>query len=155
MKRVSLKPRLLIAVSVCMLAFAACTKQDIKTPVAENVITTDVDVLKPGELITEEVTPGLYKIERFTDTGGDETAQFNDYTFDFQADGTLVATTNTSAQFTGRWRVNSAETKMTIVISGNNALKDLDDDDWKVQRLTNQRIKIKAQGPDVVVFTKL
>lgn len=138
-----------------MLAFAACTKQDIKTPVAENSVTTDDDFLRPGELITEQVSPGLYKIERFTDTGDDETAQFNGYTFDFQADGTLVATTNTSTQFTGRWRVNSAETRMTIVISGNNALEDLDDDDWKVQRITNQRIKIKAQGPDVVVFTKL
>lgn len=155
MKRVLLKPRLLIALSVLMLATVACTKQDLQTPATQDAVSTDDETLRPGESIEADVSPGVYKIQRFTDTGDDETAQFNGYTFDFQADGTLVATTNTGAVHTGRWSLNSAETRMTLVIRGTNALQDLDDDDWKVQRITNQRIKIKAQGPDVAIFVKL
>jgi hypothetical protein len=43
---------------------------------------------------------------------------------------------------------------MTINISGNAKLKNLDDDNWKVAKITNIRIKLTAPGPDVVVFTK-
>jgi len=90
-----------------------------------------------------------------SDTGDDETAQFNGYTFQFQKDGDLIATTANGEVFNGSWSLNSAETIMTIEISGNEALKDLDDDDWTVVRITNQKIRIKANGPDMVIFSKI
>jgi len=31
-------------------------------------------------------------------------------------------------------------------------LNDLDDDNWRVNRLTNQRISLSKPGPDKVVF---
>jgi hypothetical protein len=89
---------------------------------------------------------------RFIDSGDDHTTEFNGYTFDFNADGSLVAHTRNGGTFTGSWRLNSAQTRMTINISGTKALKDLDDDNWQVVRITNQRISLKKPGPDKVVF---
>jgi hypothetical protein len=57
--------------------------------------------------------------------------------------------------FNGSWDLNSAETVMTLNIAGNNALDDLDDDDWSVTKITNLKIKIKANGPDIVVFERI
>ena len=44
---------------------------------------------------------------------------------------------------------------MELRIGGNAALKDLDDDDWRVRLLTDQRIRISAPDPDIVVFVKI
>ena len=144
----------LLAIAV-IIFFAACTKQNEK-PVQTASSEEDFmsNELLAGEIITDQVTPGIYVIRRFIDTGDDETAQFNGYTFEFQADGDFIATTNTGAVFSGRWRVNSAETRMEIVIGGNEALEDLDDDDWDIDRLTNRRIRISAPDPDIVVFVR-
>jgi len=48
--------------------------------------------------------------------------------------------------------LNSAQTRMTINISGNKALKDLDDDSWQVVKITSLRISLQKPGPDRVVF---
>lgn len=141
-----------LAVSLAMLAilsFASCSKDNsvIPSSVTETVTATEVDLKKPA--------PGNYTITKFIDTGDDETAQFNGYTFKFKANGGLVATTGTGQTFNGSWSLNSAETIMTLNISGTAALNDLDDDDWQVVKITNKVIKITKNGPDTVVFTKV
>ncbi len=156
MKTSSLKSLPFIALTVAIVAVLwSCSKNELKPPVEPITYDLALDALMPGESIVADVAPGLYKIQRFTDTGDDETPQFNGYTFNFMADGILVATTGTGVVFTGRWRLNSAETRMTLVIGGTNALDDLDDDDWKVDRITNKRIRISANGPDIVIFVKI
>ena len=153
MKNHIFKTRRLLLAAIIICSLWSCSKQTAKP--ADN---TQQDLsstsLLHGEIASDIVTPGVYRILRFIDTGDDETAQFNGYTFDFQADGDLVATTNTGAVFNGRYRLNSAETRMTIVISGTPALEDLDDDDWRVDRLTTTRIRISANGPDIAVFVR-
>ncbi len=44
---------------------------------------------------------------------------------------------------------------MEINIAGTAVLADLDDDIWTVNRITNQKIKISAPGPDFVLVTKI
>jgi hypothetical protein len=132
-------------VVVClMMAASSCQKDNVTTPLDE--------VLEPGEVAYKQPKPGVYTITKFTDTGDDETAQFNGYTFEFQADGDFIATTGGGTVFNGSWDLNGAETVMTLNIAGNAALNDLDDDDWTVVKITNKKIKIKANGPDVVIF---
>lgn len=133
----------------CLLFIAAsCNKEDV-----QNVIPADPD-FGVSEIDLKQPKPGVYTIFKFIDTGDDETAQFNGYTFEFKADGSLIATTNTGVVSNGSWDLNLAETVMTINLSGNDALEDLDDDDWQVVRITNTTIKIKANGPDIVVWKK-
>lgn len=150
MKKLSFKLFHVIALSAILFMFGSCSKEKVSTPVAQESTTFD-DALQS----VEDVTPGDYRIARFIDTGDDETGQFNGYTFRFRADGVLIARTNTGAIFRGTWRLNSAETMMELNISGTEALDDLDDDDWRVVSLTNQRISLRKSGPDSVIFVRL
>jgi hypothetical protein len=103
----------------------------------------------------KQPSPGVYKIQKFIDTGEDETSQFNGYKFNFQANGVLIVTTGTGQTFNGSWDLNSAETVMTPNLAGNAALDDLDDDDWQVVSITNRAIKIQADGTDIVTFVRI
>jgi hypothetical protein len=138
----------LLAVLVMMLA-ASCSKDNSVAPASTTVTSTtpEVDMKQPA--------PGNYKIAKFIDTGDDETAQFNGYVFTFSANGALKVTTGSGQVFNGSWSLNGAETIMTINIAGNNALDDLDDDDWQVIKITNKNIKITKNGPDSVFFTRI
>ena len=126
----------------------SCTKENASVSSAPP---SEDEALQAGETITANVVPGTYSILRFIDTGDDITADYNGYTFEFQADGTLIATKGANT-FTGTWKLNSAQTRMTINIHGTKALNNLSDDSWKVARITDQRISIKKAGPDKVVF---
>lgn len=133
---------------VCtMLVLSSCTKEEIAGTLPE-------DDLLAGEVDAKQPAPGTYVVTKFIDTGDDETAQYNGYTFVFGANGSLTATFN-GQTFNGFWDLNSAETMMELSIGGTGALKDLDDDDWSVIRITNQRIKLSSPGPDKVIFTKI
>lgn len=152
MKTNFLTPLRMIALFAIITSLGACSKEHVApAAVQQSTLSTD-DALQAGEAIVTQVVPGTYSVLKFIDTGDDETRQFNGYTFDFRADGTLVAHTRNGGRFTGSWRLNSAQTRMTINISGTRALEDLDDDDWRVVRITNQRISLQKQGPDRVVF---
>jgi hypothetical protein len=122
---------------------------------ARSIVPVTDDSGNSTEAAAKEPAPGVYVITRFIDTGGDETAQFNGYTFTFEADGGFIATTSGGQTFNGSWELNNLETVMTLNIAGNEALDDLDDDDWTVGRITNTRIRISAPGPDVVMFTRM
>ena len=150
MKKNSFNPRFLIALPAIIFMLSSCTKEKASAPTQPSSLISD-DALQAGEIISAVVTPGTYTVLRFIDSGDDQTAEFNGYTFQFQADGDLIAMRN-GTSFTGRWRLNSAQTRMTIGISGTAALKDIDDDNWRVNRLTNQRISLSKPGPDRVVF---
>jgi len=125
----------------------SCTKESASVSTASS----QDEALQAGENITANVVPGTYTILRFIDSGDDITADYNGYTFTFKADGTLIATKGANT-FTGTWKLNSAQTRMTINIKGTKALNNLSDDSWKVARITDHRIVIKKAGPDKVVF---
>ena len=101
------------------------------------------------------LSPGIYKITRFVDDGEIETAEFNGYTFNFQADGDLIARTNQGQRVEGEWKLYNNGTRMEIKISGTGALDGIDDDDWLVVSLTETQIILRNPDPDRVVFTKI
>ena len=125
----------------------SCTKESASVSSASS----QDEALQAGENITANIVPGTYTILRFIDSGDDITADYNGYTFTFKADGMLIATKGANT-FTGTWKLNSAQTRMTINIKGTKALNNLSDDSWKVARITDHRIVIKKAGPDKVVF---
>jgi len=136
-----------------LVAFAAiigmsCTKENASAPQTNNL---SEDVLQAGEVSSAVVVPGIYSILKFVDTGDDITSEYNGYTFEFKADGTLLATKNGTV-YTGTWRENQAQTKMAININGTPELKNLSDDSWKIVLITGNRISLKKAGPDKVIF---
>ncbi|MFN0276345.1 MAG: hypothetical protein ACKVPJ_11395 [Chitinophagales bacterium] len=143
-KKVMVVPAMLVSLVLFM---TSCSK--------EQILPVDDEALLSNEILERQPSPGMYTISRFIDTGGDETAQFSGYTFEFQEDGGFIATTNTGSVFEGFWDLNTAETMMEISITGTAALDDLDDDNWTVNRITDLRIRISAPGPDRVQFAKM
>lgn len=153
MKTAKKDNRFWLAVAAIFFTLLSCNKSGVATP--DNTVDYLSANLLPGESAVTDVSPGIYQIARFIDTGDDETAQFNGYTFDFQSDNDLIATDAAGNVYNGTWRLNSAGTVMELNIRGNAALKDLDDDDWRVKRLTDKRIALTAPGPDAVAFVKI
>lgn len=133
---------------VSLLMVTSCTKEQVLPIVQDQDFAAD-------EIDLKQPKPGMYSIFKFTDTGDDQTSMFTGYVFEFQATGGLVVTNAAGDVFNGSWDLNGAETVMTINIAGNAALDNLDGDDWSVVRITNQTIKIKANGPDVVVWKRI
>jgi hypothetical protein len=152
MKKNILASSHLIALIAIISVLWSCSKEKVAAPaIQQSTLSTD-DAMQAGEIAVLQLVPGTYTVLKFIDTGDDETSQFNGYSFKFQANGVLAATTNNGKVFRGTWRLNQAQTRMTISITGTKALDDLDDDNWRVVRITNQRINLKKPGPDQVIF---
>ena len=147
MKKYLLNSLYLVAIVAIIGMSWSCTKESASVSSASS----QDEALQAGENITANIVPGTYTILRFIDSGDEITADYNGYTFTFKADGTLIATKGANT-FTGTWKLNSAQTRMTINIKGTKALNNLSDDSWKVARITDHRIVIKKAGPDKVVF---
>jgi hypothetical protein len=106
--------------------------------------------MQTDNLAAVNVTPGIYIVHQFIDTGDDITTTYDGYTFKFKADRILVAIHNGNV-FRETWKLRNQGTKMAINISGNKALKNISDDSWNVGFITNLKINKKA-GPDKLVF---
>ena len=150
MKNNVLTPLYLVAFAAIIGMSWSCTKENASAPSQQTAVSAQND--SQEDAVATAVTPGIYAILQFIDSGDDITAKYNGYTFEFKADGTLVATTGTGDVFTGRWKQNSAQTKMNIQIHGNAALNNLTDDSWKTPTITANKIVIKKSGPDKVTF---
>jgi hypothetical protein len=98
---------------------------------------------------------GVWKISKFMDDGKDETADFTNYTFDFQADGKLIAKIGNKT-YTGVWNDNLSDEKMELKIQGTQNL-DTINDDWLIVEITTTTLKLKdddSEGGEIV-FTKM
>ena len=143
--------KLLPAMAITFLLWS-CTKSELSTPPATMQTASEESV---STATTAMLSPGIYRITRFIDDGRNETTEFNGYTFNFQADGDLIARTNQGQKVEGEWKLNNKGTKMEIKISGTGALDGIDGDDWIVVSLTGSQIIIRNPDPDRVVFTKI
>ena len=143
----------LVAIVVIVGLSWSCTKENASVPsVPPQQLQSAQNASQADQLVAANVTPGIYEIAKFIDTGDDITTDYNGYSFNFKAGGVLVATTPTNATFNGTWKLNSAQTKMAINIRGTKALRNLSDDSWNVANITGQHINLRKPGPDKVNF---
>ena len=98
---------------------------------------------------SQVVASGSWKISLFTDSGNDETADFNGYNFVFNIDGTLSAIKNGITQ-AGSWIVNESSKKFNINLgpkdNSNQPLGELTDD-WLILSRTNTEIRLTDNNP--------
>jgi hypothetical protein len=152
MKMYSFRSLLLLALVTTLCTLWSCTKEKVSTPVSQqsDALSSD-EALQPGENIVETVTPGIYVITKDIHNGDDNTAAYAGYTFQFNSDGTLVAS-ESGSNYGGKWRTNDAETKMALVTKGTPELLQLAGNNWGIAKLTDHSIILKRKGPDKVVF---
>ncbi len=108
---------------------------------------------------TQVVTSGSWRVTLFTDSGNDETSDFNGYNFVFNTDGTIVATKNGVAK-NGTWSVNQSSNKLIIDLGvkddTNKPLGELTDD-WLIVSKSATEIKLTDDNPasaELLTFTR-
>jgi len=152
MKKIFLLPAL-------ALLFASCSKSDTNSdPVADLVAKTNM------------VAQSDWKITQVTDSGKDETADFSDYKFKFNADGTFVAISSV-ATYTGNWILAQGNSKpddsgnisaddklnkLTITVTGNKQMDKLSHK-WLTDKITATEIWLRddnAASNEILRFGK-
>ena len=152
---------LALIVSMSLLWVACSTDDDTNN---------DQNTNKNGQTalqITDIAQSGNWIISSFIDSGQDETNDFNGYSFDFRADGTVVAT-NGNQTLNGTWSVTSSNSNddddddndfnIFFPVDENHDFDDLNDD-WDVVSATENRIELLDVsggngGTDRLTFTK-
>lgn len=141
--------RKLLLVGSLMLAMVSCKKDDIKQK----------------ENIESQVSTGTWKISYFSDSGVNETANFNGYNFEFKSDGTLTASNGTNT-YNGTWSVTDSNSSddspndldFNINFNLTNDFEDLNDD-WDIISHTDSKLELNDVsggngGTDLLTFTK-
>jgi hypothetical protein len=94
---------------------------------------------------TAEITSGSWHVALFKDSGNDETADFNGYSFTFAANGTATAISGGNSKH-GTWSINSNVTRFNLDFGAktdaNKPLGELTDN-WVVVSITTTEIKLE------------
>ncbi len=129
----SIKPFFYLAAATLFI-FNSCSNDD------------DINNNNPQEII-EIVEGNTFIITKFIDSGTDETGYFSCYSFTFNSDGSLVATSNTNT-YTGTWSVtnsssddSSNELDFNINFNLTNNFEELNDD-WDIISSTQNKIEL-------------
>lgn len=88
---------LFLGLLTTVMTFTACTTDSDDN---NNIAKLQADI----EVITNDITTGSWLITNFIDSGKNETANFTDYGFSFNSDGSLVADNGSNTQ-TGTWSI--------------------------------------------------
>jgi hypothetical protein len=102
---------------------------------------------------------GTWIVANFNDSGEDETSDYSGFSFDFQDDGSIVATRNDDT-IDGTWSVFTDSGKEKLGLDfGEMVPLDEFTDDWDIQDVQNNRVELydvsSGDGTtDVLVFEK-
>lgn len=131
-----------IFLALLCIAFISCSRSNDETPSA-------------GDVVTE----GNWRVTLFTDSGNNETSDFNGYSFSFNSNGSLVASSS-SHNKSGTWNIDNSSNKFNINLGPkddiNKPLGELTDD-WKIISITTSEIKLTDDNPaseEFLTFTK-
>lgn len=109
--------------------------------------------------VAQTASSGTWRVTLFTDSGNDETVDFNGYSFTFGSGGTVIAVKNGVTK-NGTWSVNNSSNKFNIDLGPkdvtNKPLVELTDD-WKILSSTTTDIRLgddNAASNEFVTFTK-
>lgn len=113
------------------------------------------DILSNGDVITE----GNWRVTLFSDSGNNETSDFNGFGFSFNSNGNLVATSSSQSK-SGTWNMDTNSNKFHIDLGpkddNNKPLGELTDD-WKIISITTSEIRLTDDNPaseEFLTFTK-
>jgi len=105
----------------------------------------------------EIVSNGTWRVTLFTDSGNNETSDFNGYAFTFGPSGAITATKGSQTQ-NGTWSISSNDFNINLgpKVDSNKPLGELTDD-WDIISISNTEIKLKddnAASNEFLTFTK-
>ena len=149
-----------------MIAIQSCTTDDDSSGNNSN---NDAQIMEAQSI----ANTGTWIITNFNDSGQNETADFNGYTFDFASDGVITATNGTTT-ITGTWSItddsNSSSDDdssdddddidfiISFPVSDSSNFEDLNDS-WDIVSVTENRMELRDVsggngGIDILVFER-
>ncbi len=118
------------------------SNSDLKTAIENTIGTCDDVIIGPGTELSDIIKDGTWYVSKFLDESEDQTAYYNGYNFSFNANGTVVATKNTTS-INGTWStVTDDGVKKLIMNFDGEVLKELEDD-WKVLEFNTLKIRLE------------
>ena len=149
-----------------MIALQSCATDDDSSSSNMN---NDAQIMEAQSI----ANTGTWIITNFNDSGQNETADFNGYTFDFASDGVITATNGTTT-ITGTWSItddsNSSSDDdssdddddidfiISFPVSDSSNFEDLNDS-WDIVSVTENRMELRDVsggngGIDILVFER-
>jgi len=102
---------------------------------------------KEDDQIQKTLINGTWEISNYIDSGTDETYYFTGYTFNFNADGGLVAKVN-STGVVGNWSQGDDDSSDKLNIIFDQAPLNELNDDWDIIVLSGSTIELKDISSD-------
>lgn len=147
---------------MCMVAlcFVGCSSDDDSSDVGSQIIAGLTNVVVSGDWI----------VSSYVDSGTDETNHFSGYTFDFNSNGSVVATNGTT-EVNGTWSItldddsnddnpssSSEDVDFNLSFSSPATFADLTED-WHILEYSSTLIKLQHVsggngGTDYLTFTR-
>lgn len=105
--------------------------------------------------IEESVTDGQWKVALFEDDGRDGTEGFSEYVFDFNDDGTVVATIHSlNVIVHGIWSAEKADNCVDFKLYMEDPITELNRD-WSVKDRKKSEIELIADDGDKLTLRKI
>lgn len=109
--------------------------------------------------LTTTLLDGEWIVTLFEEDGDNQTAQYEDFVFDFQENNEVIADNGTIVE--GIWNAFNNDQEMSLDFGViNDLLEQLNDDDWEVVQIEIDRVELidvsgGGGGTDILVFEKL
>lgn len=97
---------------------------------------------KEDNAVEKTITKGTWKISSYIDSGTDETYHFTGYTFNFNDDGSVLATLNSNGVY-GNWFRSNDDNHEELNIVFNQAPLNEINDDWHVIVISESTIELQ------------
>ena len=143
----------LTAILTLSLILTSCSSDDV----------VDIDSANIQQ-VADVAKSGNWRISSYIDSGTNETADYNGYTFDF-ADGGQLSATNGTNTYNGTWSVTNDSSSSSqddvdfnIFFSAPDNFEELSDD-WEIVSISSTKIELidisgGNGGTDTLTFTK-
>jgi len=129
------------AFAMSIVFFASCSQSELNT----------ISISEATSII-----PGNYKVNNY-DNGSGNTTAYDNYTFEFQSNGTLIASNGMDA-YNGQWTIQTEnavdyDKSVTITITGNADLDALNHT-WFVEELSDVTLYLTDDDTEILQLIK-
>ena len=131
---------------IMMVSISSCKKDDSTSPNSSSSISTTMQ-------------SGKWRITFYEDSGNNETNHFTGYSFQFNSNGTIVAT-NSGNSTNGTWSNGNDDSQTKLLLNFTSTPFDELSDDWHVIQQNSSIIKLEdvsggGSGTDYLTFEKI